>query len=352
MDSQDQIRKVWAGYTSKYYPMAAVVIQASWRGYNCRRRLRALKTGTLIKVARDSVRRETTASVVIQRYYRGGLARHEAKLKHGAIVTIQSYWRMYMVRRGWRRRLRQWRWEKEAAVLIQAYVRGHLARLLRKRLSRKGGVINDPLLLEDPSPNLPCNGGPGGGSNGHEAAAAEDSSVREKWQEEFEVPLGYPLLAAAAEEKGLRSLSLTEDLDVGESQPSSSSLLVASPPAPSSPSAPRLHPLEPPASLEPTLSQRQLRPLKSMPRLTPPSSSSFPSPTKQASFTSAIASSRTLSLQSSTRIKKTSISETIAAARDEAGLLPRGLQLSPVLSGPSSSRLKTLQNVRDSSLEK
>lgn len=311
--------------------MAAVTIQSYWRGYNCRRRLRALRHGTLIKTARESVRRELGA-VIIQKMFRGMKARQEARERRCAIVVIQKDWRMHMVCRGWKRRLRQWRWENEAAIVLQSCIRGYLARLKRKRLKYEDEdkfsfQEDNCLLTEDKTPQ--------GERRGCHADAPEDSSDERSYEskgdtakEQVAGHLTDPALSAGegGVEEGPRQSPVLEE---GLNKISlSSSLIILSPPEPasSSPSDPSLRPsnpspnIKPTSTLEPTRSQKQLRPLKSMPRLPSTTSYSGPSPTKQATQKSPIATGPALASHSSSRIKTTSISETIAAARNEAGL--------------------------------
>ncbi|GAX73136.1 hypothetical protein CEUSTIGMA_g589.t1 [Chlamydomonas eustigma] len=81
---KEQIHKVWTAYYSTWQPAAALVIQAKhWRK---------------------------------------------------AIVNIQRWWRGHRARRGWARKLRNFRWRVEAATEIQRHVRGYLARTRVRRL--------------------------------------------------------------------------------------------------------------------------------------------------------------------------------------------------------------------------
>ncbi|KAG1665543.1 hypothetical protein FOA52_000689 [Chlamydomonas sp. UWO 241] len=125
---QHQIKRVWSGYHNAYSGQAATLIQAAWRAYWARASLRARLRGKLLRHARQDDLADSAARV-LQRHVRGWLARLEASERRRAVLVIQTHWRGLYARRGWRRTLRDWRWQTAAAIEIQRHVRGHLARL-------------------------------------------------------------------------------------------------------------------------------------------------------------------------------------------------------------------------------
>eukprot|EP00198_Chlamydomonas_reinhardtii_P002964 XP_001692300.1 predicted protein [Chlamydomonas reinhardtii] len=77
---------------------------------------------------------EQTAAVVIQRHWRGLLARRLAAERRKAATDIQRWWKGYRARKDWPRLRLRWRALKHYATDIQRWVRGHLTRLKVRKL--------------------------------------------------------------------------------------------------------------------------------------------------------------------------------------------------------------------------
>ena len=362
MDSQSDINRVWAGYYAKYSPLAAVVIQKFWRGFYTRRRIQSLYHGTLLKTAREALLRET-ATVVIQRHWRGSIGRAEAKERWLAIVCIQKFYRRYLVRRGWKRRLRQWRWENENAVLIQAHVRGYLARKRLKETFLDNGEDVDSASGQTLEVGIGlCEDQESLGAEHHQRVSDREAQTISKDEEAIpstlndgldEQGVGSPTEQVKPKEpkegaeEDLVQVSPSRSCSQG-SHSSGGTFLISSKviaidefPMPKSAQGQLAQgqlaqgqlaqgqlALQRPSLLSQPLSQRQLRPVKASP-IQRSSSLSLSTPTLQnqrspipppASIAVAPKNNTPRPHPSTSRVKTTSISETIAAARNEAGL--------------------------------
>lgn len=111
-------------------------IQRWFRGLLLRRKYLALRSST----------------IVIQSYFRMYLAQKSVSIKRShiqAATVIQSMWRMYVTRK-WYGKLRT------GIVIVQAHIRGKLARILFKRSSYRQKMAKERYKLR-PTQSLPVN---------------------------------------------------------------------------------------------------------------------------------------------------------------------------------------------------
>ncbi|XP_048458010.1 abnormal spindle-like microcephaly-associated protein [Rhincodon typus] len=127
---------------------AARIIQAAWRKYKLNRELQLLQekvqAACVIQAAvrkflcRQHVKKETNAALVIQKHWRGHVARKKAQtmmmtkmqaVQNEAATLLQAYWRRYAARRQLQR-------TQHSCILIQSYIRMKIAVTTYKRTIR------------------------------------------------------------------------------------------------------------------------------------------------------------------------------------------------------------------------
>ncbi|XP_078417845.1 abnormal spindle-like microcephaly-associated protein isoform X2 [Cetorhinus maximus] len=123
---------------------AATLIQAHWRGYTARRQLRRAQHYCILiqslirmKIAVAAYKRTVWATVALQRHFRARLLalaerRNYLQLKQSTVI-IQSAFRRWKARK-----LKK---ETKASIILQKYIRGFLCRYQYKRFQRSISLI-------------------------------------------------------------------------------------------------------------------------------------------------------------------------------------------------------------------